>query len=185
MGVQQRHGSVEPGSAARKLRQLFASLGKAAGLPQEDAVAFGGLVRSDDDGAGVICADRAGLDSSEALRERCGVLPRNWGFIHLRRALLGSGVRLSPTRLLVILVFTDNEVQNRVVDLAREHPIESVVVSDAQAVRACARFADATRVLPAQLMWRAAQTKDVEGLVRAWLFGEALPGYEAERLPRM
>ena len=43
----------------------------------------------------------------------------------------------------------------------------------------------ATRVLPAQLMWRAAQTKDVEGLVRAWLFGEALPGYEAERLPRM
>jgi len=28
-------------------------------------------------------------------------------------------VRLSPTRLLVILVFTDNEVQNRVVDLAR------------------------------------------------------------------
>jgi L-serine/L-threonine ammonia-lyase len=38
-------------------------------------------------------------------------------------------------------------VTPRVVALAREHPIESVVVSDAQAVRACARFADATRVL--------------------------------------
>lgn len=43
----------------------------------------------------------------------------------------------------------------------------------------------ATRVLPAGLMWRAAQTKDVEGLVRAWLVGEELPRYEAERLPRM
>lgn len=38
-------------------------------------------------------------------------------------------------------------VMPRVVDLAREHPIESVVVSDAQAVQACARFADAMRVL--------------------------------------
>jgi L-serine/L-threonine ammonia-lyase len=35
----------------------------------------------------------------------------------------------------------------RVVELAREHPIESVVVSDAQAVHACARFADTVRVL--------------------------------------
>jgi L-serine/L-threonine ammonia-lyase len=38
-------------------------------------------------------------------------------------------------------------VMPRVVEMAREHPIESVVVSDAQAVRACARFADAARVL--------------------------------------
>jgi L-serine/L-threonine ammonia-lyase len=38
-------------------------------------------------------------------------------------------------------------VAQRVVDLAREHPIESTVVSDAQAVRACARFAEAMRVL--------------------------------------
>jgi L-serine/L-threonine ammonia-lyase len=38
-------------------------------------------------------------------------------------------------------------VMPRVVELAREHPIESVVVSDAQAVRACARFADTVRVL--------------------------------------
>jgi L-serine/L-threonine ammonia-lyase len=38
-------------------------------------------------------------------------------------------------------------VMPRVVEMAREHPIESVVVSDTQAVRACARFADATRVL--------------------------------------
>jgi L-serine/L-threonine ammonia-lyase len=38
-------------------------------------------------------------------------------------------------------------VMPRCVEMAREHPIESVVVSDAQAVRACARFADATRVL--------------------------------------
>ena len=35
----------------------------------------------------------------------------------------------------------------RLLDLAREHEIVSVVVSDAQAVRACSRFADATRVL--------------------------------------
>jgi L-serine/L-threonine ammonia-lyase len=35
----------------------------------------------------------------------------------------------------------------RLLDLAREHPITSVVVSDAQAVQACTRFADATRVL--------------------------------------
>jgi L-serine/L-threonine ammonia-lyase len=38
-------------------------------------------------------------------------------------------------------------VAQRVVDLAREHPIESVVVSDAQAVDACARLADTVRVL--------------------------------------
>jgi L-serine/L-threonine ammonia-lyase len=35
----------------------------------------------------------------------------------------------------------------RLLDLAREHEIASVVVSDKQAVHACARFADATRVL--------------------------------------
>jgi L-serine/L-threonine ammonia-lyase len=38
-------------------------------------------------------------------------------------------------------------VAQRVVDLAREHPIESMVVSDAQAVDACARLADTVRVL--------------------------------------
>jgi L-serine/L-threonine ammonia-lyase len=38
-------------------------------------------------------------------------------------------------------------VTPQIVRLAREHEIVSVVVSDAQAVRACARFADATRVL--------------------------------------
>jgi L-serine/L-threonine ammonia-lyase len=35
----------------------------------------------------------------------------------------------------------------RLLDLAREHQIISAVVSDAQAVQACSRFADATRVL--------------------------------------
>ncbi len=43
----------------------------------------------------------------------------------------------------------------------------------------------ATRVLSSALMWQAAQTKDVEGLVRAWLHGEALPGFQAPGLPRM
>jgi L-serine/L-threonine ammonia-lyase len=38
-------------------------------------------------------------------------------------------------------------VMPHVVALAREHPIESVLVSDAQAVRACARLADTARVL--------------------------------------
>jgi L-serine/L-threonine ammonia-lyase len=38
-------------------------------------------------------------------------------------------------------------VAQRVVDLAREHPIDSAIVSDAQAVRACARLADTLRVL--------------------------------------
>jgi len=38
-------------------------------------------------------------------------------------------------------------VMPRVVDLAREHQIVSVVVSDAQAVQACSRFADTVRVL--------------------------------------
>jgi L-serine/L-threonine ammonia-lyase len=38
-------------------------------------------------------------------------------------------------------------VAPRVVELAREHEIASVVVSDAQAVRACGRFADSLRVL--------------------------------------
>ena len=38
-------------------------------------------------------------------------------------------------------------VAQRVLDLAREHEIVSVVVSDAQAVAACSRFADAMRVL--------------------------------------
>jgi L-serine/L-threonine ammonia-lyase len=38
-------------------------------------------------------------------------------------------------------------VMPRLLDLAREHEIVSVVVSDAQAVRACTRFADAMRVL--------------------------------------
>ncbi len=38
-------------------------------------------------------------------------------------------------------------VMQRAVDLAREHEIISVVVSDAQAVQACSRFADTTRVL--------------------------------------
>jgi L-serine/L-threonine ammonia-lyase len=35
----------------------------------------------------------------------------------------------------------------RLLDLAREHEIASVIVSDKQAVQACTRFADATRVL--------------------------------------
>ena len=38
-------------------------------------------------------------------------------------------------------------VMPRLLDLAREHQIISVVVSDAQAVQACIRFADTTRVL--------------------------------------
>jgi L-serine/L-threonine ammonia-lyase len=38
-------------------------------------------------------------------------------------------------------------VMPRLLQLAREHEIISVVVSDAQAVQACTRFADATRVL--------------------------------------
>lgn len=38
-------------------------------------------------------------------------------------------------------------VMQRAVDAAREHPIVSVVVSDAQAVQACCRLADAMRVL--------------------------------------
>jgi L-serine/L-threonine ammonia-lyase len=38
-------------------------------------------------------------------------------------------------------------VAQRVVDLAHEHRIDSVVVSDAQALRACMRLADALRVL--------------------------------------
>jgi L-serine/L-threonine ammonia-lyase len=38
-------------------------------------------------------------------------------------------------------------VMPRLLDLAREHHIISTVVSDAQAVQACAQFADATRVL--------------------------------------
>lgn len=38
-------------------------------------------------------------------------------------------------------------VMQRAVDLAREHEIVSVVVSDAQALAACSRFADAMRVL--------------------------------------
>ncbi len=39
------------------------------------------------------------------------------------------------------------QVMPRAVEMAREHSIESIVVSDAQAVRACARFAEAMRVL--------------------------------------
>jgi L-serine/L-threonine ammonia-lyase len=38
-------------------------------------------------------------------------------------------------------------VMPQAVALAHQHPIESVVVSDAQAVQACSRFADAMRVL--------------------------------------
>jgi L-serine/L-threonine ammonia-lyase len=38
-------------------------------------------------------------------------------------------------------------VAPRLLELAREHPIRSVVVSDAQAVAACSRFADTMRVL--------------------------------------
>jgi len=38
-------------------------------------------------------------------------------------------------------------VAPRVLELAREHPIHSLVVSDAQAVAACSRFADSMRVL--------------------------------------
>jgi L-serine/L-threonine ammonia-lyase len=38
-------------------------------------------------------------------------------------------------------------VAQRVLDLSREHDIISVVVSDAQAVQACVRFADAMQVL--------------------------------------
>jgi L-serine/L-threonine ammonia-lyase len=38
-------------------------------------------------------------------------------------------------------------VMPRLLDLAREHEIVSVVVSDKQAVQACSRFADTTRVL--------------------------------------
>ena len=38
-------------------------------------------------------------------------------------------------------------VMPRLLELAREHPIVSVIVSDPQAVQACTRFADTTRVL--------------------------------------
>lgn len=52
-------------------------------------------------------------------------------------------------------------VMPRALALAREHPIESVVVSDRDAVQACSRFADALRVLVEPACGAALATLDV------------------------
>ncbi len=43
----------------------------------------------------------------------------------------------------------------------------------------------ATRVLPAQLLWHAAQQRDVRDTVQAWLDGTALPGLPAQKKLRL
>jgi L-serine/L-threonine ammonia-lyase len=58
-------------------------------------------------------------------------------------------------------------VMQRAVDLAREHEIISLVVSDAQAVQACSRFADTTRVLVEPACGAAIATFDVHPAVLA------------------
>jgi L-serine/L-threonine ammonia-lyase len=63
-------------------------------------------------------------------------------------AALAAGAPLTlPAITSIATSLGARRVAQRVVDLAREHPIESVVVSDAQAVDACARLADTVRVL--------------------------------------
>lgn len=68
-----------------------------------------------------------------------------------------------------------------------EQPVRLTTVAQVAAALALLLPAapKATRVLPGALIWQAAQTKDVEALMRAWLHGQVLPGIEPPPLPRM
>jgi len=63
-------------------------------------------------------------------------------------AALAAGVPVTlPAITSIATSLGARRVMPRLLELAREHEIVSVVVSDAQAVAACSRFADAMRVL--------------------------------------
>jgi L-serine/L-threonine ammonia-lyase len=63
-------------------------------------------------------------------------------------AALAAGLPVTlPSITSIATSLGARRVMQHAVDLAHEHPIFGVVVSDAQAVQACVRFADAMRVL--------------------------------------
>jgi hypothetical protein len=69
--------------------------------------------------------------------------------------------------------------QLRLMTPQREQPVRAASVAALAVSLACAlprgAAASSTRVVPADLVWRAAQTRDVDALARAWLVGDALP----------
>lgn len=93
-----------------------------------------------------------------------------------------AGWRAAPQRLAVWMLS-----QLRWMAPQREQPVQATTVAKVAAALALllppAR--PTTRVLPAQLLWHAAQQRDVQGTVQAWLDGAALPGLPAHKIQRM
>ncbi len=69
----------------------------------------------------------------------------------------------------------------------REQPVRPVTVAKVAAALALLlpQSPPATRVLPAQLLWRAAQQRDVRDTVQAWLDGAPLPNLPAQQKWRL
>lgn len=69
----------------------------------------------------------------------------------------------------------------------REQPVQATTVAKVAAALALhlPQAPPATRVLPAQLLWHAAQQRDVPGTVQAWLQGDPLPALAAQKKLRL
>jgi len=69
----------------------------------------------------------------------------------------------------------------------REQPVQPATVAKVAAALALLlpQARAATRVMPAQVLWHAAQQRDVRDTVQAWLEGAALPPLPARKSPRM
>ena len=69
----------------------------------------------------------------------------------------------------------------------REQPVQASTVAKVAAALALQlpQAPPATRVLPAQLLWRAAQQRDAAATVQAWLQGEPLPGLPTQKKLRL
>ena len=69
----------------------------------------------------------------------------------------------------------------------REQPVQPATVAKVAAALAVQlpQATAATRVLPAQWLWHAAQQRDVRDTVQAWLAGTPLPALQAQKKLRL
>lgn len=110
-----------------------------------DGVAFDCVVASVG-GGGLLAGIVEGLRRN-GLRDVPVLAVETQGAASFAAALAAGAPVTLPAITSIATSLGARRVMPRLLDLAREHQIVSVVVSDAQAVQACTRFADATRVL--------------------------------------
>lgn len=69
----------------------------------------------------------------------------------------------------------------------REQPVRATTVACVAVALALQLpgSASGTRMLPAELLWRAAQQRDVQATVQAWLNGSPLPAVAAQKKLRL